>query len=221
MWESLILHLEEFLRKVLRNGKGTRKTLRLDIIDWILPSGHRWTHDKTALGKHKMSEQERKSPEVYQDCSHWCLPEVLDSWNELLYAHILVKQSQDVLLELESGAVGESQLVTALLAYPSPWRTYCLLFTGHAGRNSADAWSCGVILFVLLAVTFFPSTTPTSPICAAGRNSAITQSRSPTWWFEPCRETGQLHPVPTMCEYHVHRRPSTHSGGARSSSDAD
>ncbi|KAK3159237.1 hypothetical protein QOZ80_2AG0147660 [Eleusine coracana subsp. coracana] len=44
--------------------------------------------------KHKMSEEESKSPDVYQDCSHWCLPGVPDSWNELLYAQILVKQRQ-------------------------------------------------------------------------------------------------------------------------------
>ncbi|KAL6912036.1 hypothetical protein ACP4OV_000841 [Aristida adscensionis] len=42
--------------------------------------------------KHKLSEQEKKSPEIFQDCSHWCLPGVPDSWNELLYAQILVKQ---------------------------------------------------------------------------------------------------------------------------------
>lgn len=24
-----------------------------------------------------------------QDCSHWCLPGVPDTWNELLYAHLL------------------------------------------------------------------------------------------------------------------------------------
>ncbi|KAL6633450.1 hypothetical protein ACP70R_026121 [Stipagrostis hirtigluma subsp. patula] len=42
--------------------------------------------------KHKLSEQEKKSPELFQDCSHWCLPGVPDSWNELLYAQILVKQ---------------------------------------------------------------------------------------------------------------------------------
>lgn len=44
--------------------------------------------------KQKLSEEERKSPQLYQDCSHWCLPGVPDSWNELLYAQILVKQHQ-------------------------------------------------------------------------------------------------------------------------------
>jgi hypothetical protein len=42
--------------------------------------------------KQKLTEEERKSPELYQDCSHWCLPGVPDSWNELLYAQILLKQ---------------------------------------------------------------------------------------------------------------------------------
>lgn len=28
-----------------------------------------------------------------QDCSHWCLPGVPDSWNELLYALILKRES--------------------------------------------------------------------------------------------------------------------------------
>ncbi|CAM0943810.1 unnamed protein product [Alopecurus aequalis] len=44
--------------------------------------------------KQKLTKEERKSPELYQDCSHWCLPGVPDSWNEVLYAHILVKQHQ-------------------------------------------------------------------------------------------------------------------------------
>jgi hypothetical protein len=26
-----------------------------------------------------------------QDCSHWCLPGVPDTWNEFLYAHLLSK----------------------------------------------------------------------------------------------------------------------------------
>ncbi|KAJ4772490.1 Protein trichome birefringence [Rhynchospora pubera] len=44
--------------------------------------------------KQNLTEEERRSPERYQDCSHWCLPGVPDSWNELLYAQILVKQYQ-------------------------------------------------------------------------------------------------------------------------------
>lgn len=35
------------------------------------------------------SEEERMAAERSQDCSHWCLPGVPDTWNELLYASLL------------------------------------------------------------------------------------------------------------------------------------
>ncbi|PKA49595.1 hypothetical protein AXF42_Ash004135 [Apostasia shenzhenica] len=44
--------------------------------------------------KQNLTDEERQAPERFQDCSHWCLPGVPDSWNELLYAHILIKQHQ-------------------------------------------------------------------------------------------------------------------------------
>ncbi|CAN6178859.1 unnamed protein product [Urochloa humidicola] len=44
--------------------------------------------------KQNLTDEERKSPERYQDCSHWCLPGVPDSWNELVYAQLLIKQHQ-------------------------------------------------------------------------------------------------------------------------------
>ncbi|KAK4783073.1 hypothetical protein SAY86_007447 [Trapa natans] len=37
---------------------------------------------------------ERRSPLMFQDCSHWCLPGVPDAWNEILYAELLVKLNQ-------------------------------------------------------------------------------------------------------------------------------
>ena len=33
--------------------------------------------------------EERMAAVAKQDCSHWCLPGVPDSWNELLYASLL------------------------------------------------------------------------------------------------------------------------------------
>ncbi|KAE8713158.1 Protein trichome birefringence [Hibiscus syriacus] len=41
---------------------------------------------------HRMSEKERAESVKHQDCSHWCLPGVPDSWNELLYSELLVKE---------------------------------------------------------------------------------------------------------------------------------
>lgn len=38
--------------------------------------------------KYKTAE-EQITAEGSQDCSHWCLPGVPDTWNELLYASLL------------------------------------------------------------------------------------------------------------------------------------
>ncbi|XP_021821430.1 protein trichome birefringence-like 4 [Prunus avium] len=38
--------------------------------------------------KPNLTEEERKPPMI-QDCSHWCLPGVPDTWNELIYAQLL------------------------------------------------------------------------------------------------------------------------------------
>ncbi|XP_052173973.1 protein trichome birefringence-like [Diospyros lotus] len=46
--------------------------------------------------KQNLSQQERRSPLMFQDCSHWCLPGVPDSWNEILYAELLRRQHQKV-----------------------------------------------------------------------------------------------------------------------------
>ncbi|GAB4835143.1 hypothetical protein Ancab_000052 [Ancistrocladus abbreviatus] len=39
-----------------------------------------------------LSEEERRSPLRFQDCSHWCLPGVPDAWNELVYAKLSINQ---------------------------------------------------------------------------------------------------------------------------------
>ncbi|KAJ7957441.1 protein trichome birefringence-like [Quillaja saponaria] len=39
--------------------------------------------------KQNLTEEERRSPLRYQDCSHWCLPGVPDTWNEIVYTHLL------------------------------------------------------------------------------------------------------------------------------------
>lgn len=44
--------------------------------------------------KQKLTEEEKKSPLRFQDCSHWCLPGVPDTWNELVYAQLLIMQQQ-------------------------------------------------------------------------------------------------------------------------------
>lgn len=49
--------------------------------------------DITALSELRdeahISHYSRKASEGINDCLHWCLPGIPDTWNELLYAQIL------------------------------------------------------------------------------------------------------------------------------------
>lgn len=44
--------------------------------------------------KPNLTQEERKLQLKYQDCSHWCLPGVPDTWNEIVYAQLLKKHNQ-------------------------------------------------------------------------------------------------------------------------------
>ncbi|PIN23572.1 hypothetical protein CDL12_03697 [Handroanthus impetiginosus] len=43
----------------------------------------------TELGGKLLTEEEKADPLHYADCVHWCLPGVPDTWNRILYAHLL------------------------------------------------------------------------------------------------------------------------------------
>lgn len=36
-----------------------------------------------------LTKEQRSDPKSYADCIHWCLPGVPDTWNEILYAHLM------------------------------------------------------------------------------------------------------------------------------------
>ncbi|CAI0402769.1 unnamed protein product [Linum tenue] len=75
------------LEKVLRGMKTSVKYLNVTRMTDYRKDGH-----PSIYRKRKISEEERKSPMLYQDCSHWCLPGVPDAWNEVLYAQLLVNE---------------------------------------------------------------------------------------------------------------------------------
>ncbi|KAI4325147.1 hypothetical protein MLD38_030570 [Melastoma candidum] len=39
-----------------------------------------------------LTGDQRKQPKTYADCSHWCIPGVPDTWNRLVYAHLVFDQ---------------------------------------------------------------------------------------------------------------------------------
>jgi hypothetical protein len=77
------------LEKVLKSMKTQVSYLNITRLTDYRKDGH-----PSMYRKLHFSEQEKKSPMLYQDCSHWCLPGVPDAWNEILYAELLVKQKQ-------------------------------------------------------------------------------------------------------------------------------
>lgn len=75
------------LEKVLKGMKTHVTYLNITRLTDFRKDGH-----PSVYRKQKLTEEERKAPLHYQDCSHWCLPGVPDAWNELLYAELLVKE---------------------------------------------------------------------------------------------------------------------------------
>lgn len=73
------------LEKVLRGMKTHVTYLNITRMTDFRKDGHPSIYRKQIL-----SEEERRSPLRFQDCSHWCLPGVPDAWNEVLYAELLV-----------------------------------------------------------------------------------------------------------------------------------
>ncbi|CAA7016190.1 unnamed protein product [Microthlaspi erraticum] len=79
----------EILERVLRGMRTPVTYLNITRLTDYRKDAH-----PSIYRKQKLSDEESKSPLLYQDCSHWCLPGVPDSWNEILYAELLVKLDQ-------------------------------------------------------------------------------------------------------------------------------
>ncbi len=74
------------LEKVLRGMKTHVTYLNISRLTDFRNDAH-----PSVYRKRDLTDEERKSPLGFQDCSHWCLPGVPDAWNELLFAELLVK----------------------------------------------------------------------------------------------------------------------------------
>ncbi|XP_047336242.1 protein trichome birefringence-like [Impatiens glandulifera] len=74
------------LERVLRGMKFPVSYLNITKLTDYRKDAH-----PSVFRKLNLTEEERKSPLMFQDCSHWCLPGVPDAWNELLYAQLLIR----------------------------------------------------------------------------------------------------------------------------------
>ncbi|KAE8704640.1 Protein trichome birefringence-like 1 [Hibiscus syriacus] len=95
------------LESVLKDMKTHVTYLNITRLTDFRKDGHPSVYRKHP--KQQLTEDERKVPLKYQDCSHWCLPGVPNSWNELLYAELLVKENK-----MRQHRRGASNLVPSL-----------------------------------------------------------------------------------------------------------
>jgi len=72
------------LEQVLRQMKTPVIYLNISTLTDYRKDGH-----PSAYRRWYDTEEERIAAVKKQDCSHWCLPGVPDTWNELLYASLL------------------------------------------------------------------------------------------------------------------------------------
>uniref|UniRef100_A0A7N1A518 Trichome birefringence-like C-terminal domain-containing protein n=1 Tax=Kalanchoe fedtschenkoi TaxID=63787 RepID=A0A7N1A518_KALFE len=74
------------LEKVIHGMKTPVSYLNITRITDFRKDGH-----PSIYRRQHVPAEEQKAPLKFQDCSHWCLPGVPDTWNEILYAQLLVK----------------------------------------------------------------------------------------------------------------------------------
>lgn len=73
------------VEEVIKQMKTPVTLLNITSLSGYRIDGHPSVYGKRS-GKHSTSS--------FQDCSHWCLPGVPDSWNEILFAHLQSKRLQ-------------------------------------------------------------------------------------------------------------------------------
>lgn len=85
--------IAEIAERVIRRMRIPVRILNITRLSEHRRDGHPTVYT-TKQGK-LLTEEQRKKPEVYADCSHWCLPGVPDTWNRLLYASMVLDSFGD------------------------------------------------------------------------------------------------------------------------------
>uniref|UniRef100_A0A0A9SG23 Trichome birefringence-like C-terminal domain-containing protein n=1 Tax=Arundo donax TaxID=35708 RepID=A0A0A9SG23_ARUDO len=75
------------LEQVSKRMKTPVTILNITNLSGLRIDGHPSVYGRKALGL--------TAPRV-QDCSHWCLPGVPDTWNELLFYYVVSSEGKDV-----------------------------------------------------------------------------------------------------------------------------
>ncbi|XP_045811874.1 protein trichome birefringence-like 5 [Trifolium pratense] len=76
----------KIVEEVIQGMKFPVKLLNVTRLTNFRKDGHPSVYGKNIVGGKKVSMKR-------QDCSHWCLPGVPDAWNELIYATLVLQQT--------------------------------------------------------------------------------------------------------------------------------
>ncbi|KAK4787185.1 hypothetical protein SAY86_011018 [Trapa natans] len=85
--------ITKIVEKTMHSMKTPVKSLSITRLSEYRRDGHPTVY--TTRGGKLLTDEQRKKPEVYADCSHWCLPGVPDTWNRLLYASMVQDSHED------------------------------------------------------------------------------------------------------------------------------
>lgn len=88
---ELELGTDKQLFDVVRNTIN-KKEIPVGLIDITTLSEYRkdaHTSVYTLRQGRLLTPEQKADPAAFADCLHWCLPGVPDTWNELLYTHII------------------------------------------------------------------------------------------------------------------------------------
>ncbi|XP_020266856.1 protein trichome birefringence-like 42 [Asparagus officinalis] len=81
--QSMISIVEKTIKKM----KTPVKYLNITRLSEYRREAH--TSIYTVRHQKLLTDEERKQPEIFADCNHWCLPGLPDTWNSLLYTFIV------------------------------------------------------------------------------------------------------------------------------------
>lgn len=70
----------QIAESVVRRMKSSVSFLNITMMSLLRKDGH------PSIYSTDVTAEQRKNPGRYADCSHWCLPGLPDTWNELLYS---------------------------------------------------------------------------------------------------------------------------------------
>lgn len=79
--------LLEVVRNVIKTEEVAVNLIDITTLSEYRKDGHTSVH--TLRQGRLLTPEEKAQPAEFADCLHWCLPGVPDTWNELIYTHII------------------------------------------------------------------------------------------------------------------------------------